>query len=308
MKKWCKTLVSFIFILLLAACSSDSKESAKSDLGSALDQATSEMENSLSMGGSSEQKSKSVSAETKKSVERMVIYKADVRLRVKNYEKAQQELEIKAKNLGGFVVQSNVYRSDGKQMSGTITLRIPGEHFGQFLQDAEGMAEEVIERNVNGEDVTEEYVDLESRLRSKRVVEERLLDFMKKAQKTEDLLRISNDLGVVQEEIEKVLGRMKYLENQTSYSTITINLYEENVIIPKIEKGELDTWEKTKKQFVTSTNFLLSAFSGLFVFIIGNLPVLLFITAILFILYFIMKRYMKRPTDVNHSIHRDEDQ
>ncbi|MBW9235445.1 DUF4349 domain-containing protein, partial [Leptospira santarosai] len=100
------------------------------------------------------------------------------------------------------------------------------ENFEKFLLEAEGEAAKVLERNVTGQDVTEQYVDLESRVRSKRAVEERLLDFMSKAQKTEDLLKISEDLAQVQEEIEVMVGKMKYLENQTSFSTIEISMYE----------------------------------------------------------------------------------
>lgn len=288
MRKLWSTFLSGILIFLLAACSGQ-QENAKMSM----DNAQSGSGESISMtenadGNSKAEETKNLTVE---SIDRMVIYQAEIRLKVKNYEKAQSSLEKKASSYGGYIVQSNVFRDDNKQMSGTITIRIPQGHFQQFLHDAEGTAEEVLERNVNGQDVTEEYVDLESRLRSKRVVEERLLEFMKKANKTEDLLSISSDLGKVQEEIEQVLGRMKYLENQTSFSTVSIHLFEENIIVPDIEKDKLNTWEKTKKQFVTSTNFLLSAFSGLFVLVIGNLPILLLVSVVILILYFGVKRF-----------------
>jgi hypothetical protein len=233
-------------------------------------------------------------SDSDESVDRMVIYKANLRMRVKNFENAQKEMEAKAKKYDGFMIGSTSYRDSNEQVSGSITLRVPQQHFQSFLHDAEGVAEEVLERNVNGQDVTEEYVDLESRLRAKRVVEERLLEFMKNAQKTEDLLKISNDLSVVQEEIEQVMGRMKFLENQSALSTITIDLYEKNVIIPNLEKDDLNTWEKTKKQFVTSTNFLLGAFSSIFVFFIGNLPVFLLLAIFMVIVFYGIKKSSRR--------------
>jgi hypothetical protein len=94
------------------------------------------------------------------------------------------------------------------------------------------------------------------------------------------------------------MGRMKYLENQSDLSTITIDLYEENVIVPNLEKDELNTWEKTKKQFVTSTNFLLGAFSGTFVFFIGNLPVFLLIGVFMIILFWGIKKSRFKTTNV----------
>ncbi len=165
--------------------------------------------------------------------------------------------------------------------------------FKQFLTDAEGEAAEVLTRNVTGEDVTEQYIDLESRVKSKRTVEERLLVFMGKAEKTEDLLKISSDLSKVQEEIELIVGKMKYLENQTSFSTIEIAMYENRVIVPGVDSKNLDTWEKTKKQLATSTNFIFAASSGLIVLFFGNLPVLLLLLLVGIGIYFIVKRTRK---------------
>lgn len=290
MKNLLRQLMICLLVILLAACSSQSKEESKMDKA-----VSNESSDTVAMSEDSASASKETS-NTVQTVERMVIYKANLRMRVKNFENAQRDMEAKATKYGGYLIEANSYRDSNEQVSGSITLRIPEEHFKSFLYDAEGVAEEVLERNVNGQDVTEEYVDLESRLRSKRAVEERLLAFMKNAQKTEDLLKISHDLSLVQEEIEQVVGRMKYLENQTALSTITIALYEENVIVPNLEKDELNTWEKTKKQFVTSTNFLLGAFSGIFVFLIGNLPILLFLTIFFFILYLVIRKTKVKKT------------
>jgi hypothetical protein len=287
MKKRWRHLLICLLVFLLAACSSQSEEK------SSMDMAQSNESGSIAISEDSTVASEEKS-DSDESVDRMVIYKANLRMRVKNFENAQKEMEAKAKKYDGFMIGSTSYRDSNEQVSGSITLRVPQQHFQSFLHDAEGVAEEVLERNVNGQDVTEEYVDLESRLRAKRVVEERLLEFMKNAQKTEDLLKISNDLSVVQEEIEQVMGRMKFLENQSALSTITIDLYEKNVIIPNLEKDDLNTWEKTKKQFVTSTNFLLGAFSSIFVFFIGNLPVFLLLAIFMVIVFYGIKKSSRR--------------
>jgi hypothetical protein len=293
-KKW-RHIFICLLVLLLAGCSSQSNENSSMDKAISNESESGRM---VAMSEDSAVSSEEKDESNQSSVDRMVIYQANLRMRVKNFETAQRDMEVKAKKYNGFMIQSNSYRDNNEQVSGTITLRIPDEHFQSFLNDAEGVAEEVLERNVNGQDVTEEYVDLESRLRSKRAVEERLLEFMKNAQKTEDLLKISNDLSVVQGEIEQVVGRMNYLENQTALSTITISLYEENVIVPNLEKDDLNTWEKTKKQFVTSTNFLLEAFSGIFVFFIGNLPVFVLLAVFMvFIFWGIKKSRHRKPIE-----------
>jgi Na+-transporting methylmalonyl-CoA/oxaloacetate decarboxylase gamma subunit len=304
MKRGFIFVLTFLLIFLLAACSG-----VNSDEKSSMDMANSQSGDSVAISEEAEGSEKSNEGTVEnKPIERMVIYKADLRMKVKNYEKAQKDIEEKAKKYGGFIIEANAYRDTNKQMSGSITLRVPQGRFQEFLHDAEGIAQEVVERNVNGQDVTEEYVDLESRLRSKRVVEERLLEFMKQAQKTEDLLKISNDLAVVQEEIERIVGRMKFLENQSALSTITITLFEENVIVPNLEKDDLNTWERTKKQFVTSANFLLSAFSSLFVFFIGNLPVFILLALVIFVVYFVSITVRKRDKEGKNIDVHDHDE
>jgi len=194
------------------------------------------------------------------------------------------------KEYGGYIVDSNVYKDNDDKLHGQLTVRIPEKHFQKFLNDAENEAIDVHERNVSGQDITEEYVDLESRLKSKRVVEERLLLFMKDAEKTEELLKISSDLSAIQEEIETIVGKMNYLENQTDYSTVELLMDEDTVIVPQVEGKNLNTWEKTKKQLASSVNFILAAASGLIVFFIGNLPIIVIVLLVGLGVYLLIRR------------------
>ncbi|MFJ8070179.1 DUF4349 domain-containing protein [Peribacillus sp. NPDC096447] len=277
----------FSLFLLLAACSSNEKDDSTSE--SQDEKAISKMDASFSGNKEPEEV-----AEVGVTDERKVIHQAQLELKVKNLEKAQIKIENKVAEYGGYVVESNVYREDEELVEGTITVRVPEAHFQDFLADSEGEASEVVGRNVTGQDVTEQYVDLKARLKSKRAVEERLLAFMKDAEKTEDLLKISSDLAVVQEEIEQLTGQMKYLENQTSYSTVTITLSQDGIVVPGIDNKELNTWERTKKQLATSANLLLKAGSGIIVFIIGNLPILIILGGAGAAVHWVIKRRGKR--------------
>lgn len=282
-----KVILIISLFFLLGACSSNDKEESlsKSQEG----KVESKMDASLSGEQASDKEAEKEAATN----ERMVIHQAQLQLKVKNLEKTQMKIERKAKEYGGYVVESNVYREDEELVEGAITVRIPEARFQDFLVDTEGQASEVVERSVTGQDVTEQYVDLKARLKSKRAVEERLLAFMKDAKKTEDLLKISSDLATVQEEIEQLVGQIKYLENQTSFSTVTITLSQDQIIVPGIDNKELNTWERTKKQFATSANFLLKAVSGLIVFIIGNLPILIILGGVGAVIYWTLKRRRK---------------
>lgn len=225
---------------------------------------------------------------------RMIIQKAYLQLRVEDFEKTQLNIEKKVAKYNGYVVESNVYHEEDKTINGNIIVRVPEKHFSTFLTAAEGEAADIVMRNITGEDVTESYVDLESRLKSKRIVEERLLTFMEQAEETEDLLKISSDLSVVQEEIEMIVGKMNYLENQTAFSTVEIHLFENRIVIPDIDHKGFNTWEKTKKQFSMSMNYLYSFGSGLIVFFIGNFPILLIILLVVGGIYFFIRRKINR--------------
>jgi hypothetical protein len=292
-KRWFPIFFIFL-VILIAGCSAGSEEKSSGMTNSN----TAKMDSAESSGGeqadlynSENDKSERTedSAKTIKVQNQMVIYQADLQLRVKKFDQTVRSLEEKVLKYGGYITESNVSKEGNEEVSGSIKIRIPQKNFQAFLHDAERQAAEVLHRNITGQDVTEEYVDLESRLKSKRIVEERLITFMKVAVKTEDLLKISADLAAVQEDIETIQGRMKFLENQTSLSTVNITLYEKTVVIPAIDKDKLNTWEKTKKQFMKSTNMLLVGLSGLVVFILGNIPVLAILGVLALLLFYYLK-------------------
>nr|WP_284143303.1 DUF4349 domain-containing protein [Metabacillus flavus] len=212
---------------------------------------------------------------------RKIIYTADMVIEVKDFDKAYQNIQHEAQSAGGYVVStsSNVSGEESGLNEGTMTLRIPQDKFSGFLSSMEKGAYKIVQKNISGQDVTEEFVDLESRLKAKEAVEARLLEFMKKAEKTGDLLAISKDLSAVQQEIEQLKGRMKYLQNQTDLSTITIQLSETKVVVPGVKNQDLNTWEKTQKQFMNSVNALLYAGSALIIFFAGNLLVWILLLA-----------------------------
>ncbi|WP_404331336.1 DUF4349 domain-containing protein [Mesobacillus maritimus] len=307
-------LIFTISCLVLFSCSGqeESKDSSAGDANSemALDQAVENTEasfgfteNKTSMDGVGEELNQDrtkqgMDSETSlPTSERMVIYNADIQLKVKNYEKTQKELERKATAYGGYLVESTTNRYGDEQLSGMMVFRIPQEHFSSFIQNAENAAAEVTNRHVTGQDITEEFVDLESRLRSKKAVETRLLSFLESAEKTEDLLKISSDLSKVQEEIEQLTGRMNYLQNQTSLSTVTITLEETNVLVPDIDNKELNTWQKVKKQLVVNINWLLSVLSGTIVLIAGNLPIIIVMALVVGPTVYVLKKRKNRHSE-----------
>jgi len=303
-------LLSCVFLplfFILFACSSGQSEKSESKADSnhsvAFDQAVQSEEEVFITEDANGSVEKSVDENTSDLAgnNRMVIYNANIEIEVKDFDIAQEMITNLVNNYNGYLVDSSIYTDHQEQMNGNIVARIPQEKFQQFLSEVESIGSKVRGKNVSGQDVTDQYVDLEARLKSKRAVEKRLLQFIEDAENTKDLLAISKDLAIIQEEIERLLGQIKYLENQSSLSTVTIQLYENKIIIPDIEKEDLNTFEKTKKQFMDSINFLLALISSLFVFVVGNSPVLVIILAFIITLFIVIKKRTKKGVDEDNT-------
>ena len=306
MKK--RLLMVMVFIsILTAACSNDSERnqsiSDQADVNT-LESVEGEVDNSISKGNENvvEQENNDIQEENIAAEEaeinqlnRKIIYTGNLSIEVKNYQQIFNKIQSEIANRGGYIVDSNMIgETEHNPTNGHVTVRIPQNQFREFMQIVEEESNNVLDSSVSGQDVTEEFIDLDSRLKSKRVVEERLLSFMEQAEKTEDLLTISADLADVQGEIDEITGRINYLENRTDLATVTISIKENNVTISGMNDGDLNTWEKTKQQFLKSINFLLSAFSGIFVFIIGNLPVFILLGVIALIIFLVYRRTKKK--------------
>jgi hypothetical protein len=227
--------------------------------------------------------------------ERKIIYNAHLQVEVKHLDQSFTDIEAQLEILDGYIVDSMMQGFNSEvERSGHITVRVPQESLHEFMEFVEGKSSNVLESSISGQDVTEEHVDLQSKLKSKIMVEERLLSFIEKAEKTEELLAISNDLAKVQEQIEGIKGRMQYLENKSDLATVTIYLQEKNVSLSGINDDKQNTWEKTKEQLIKSIQLLVMFLSNLFVFLVGNLPIFLLVGMVFLIIYFIYRKRKKK--------------
>lgn len=293
MRKQFLVVLSLIIMLVLTSCGTanlDQDKSAETNYGDSVNlYSNSETE---SDDAASFEKKENIQETISNEIpqDRMIIHTAQMYINVKNLADSQGKLEEKVDKYDGYVVESSINQTDDRDASGNMTVRIPAKHFKPFLADTDDIAAEVVEKNISGQDVTEEYVDLSSRLASKKVVEKRLITFMEEAEKTSDLLTISADLAEIQEEIEVIVGKMNYLDNQADFSTVHIHMSEANVTVPEIDSSKLNTWENTKKQFMTSVNTILAAGSSFVVFFIGNIPMIALILLAVAIVYVFVRK------------------
>jgi len=168
--------------------------------------------------------------------ERMIVRNGDMSLVVKDIVDARDEINQLAVRFDGYVVSSQVWGEE-QDMRGYISIRVPDEDFAPVLAELRDLAVRVTSESTDSQDVTEEYVDLQSRLNNAEATESQYLALLEKAIDVEDILRIYDSLSRVRNEIEQIKGRMQYLERTSSMSLITVNLRPEATAKPLVRAG-----------------------------------------------------------------------
>jgi len=151
---------------------------------------------------------------------RRIIRAAHVTLAVDDFDGAVRRLVAIAEGAGGFVANSS-YAQTGSTPEGSFTLRVPAPRFGAVLEDIERLGTVEV-RRIGGQDVTEEFVDLQARVRNLERHEQRLLSFMDHATKVSELLAIEQELARVRGEIELLTGRLRFIGNQVDLATVEV--------------------------------------------------------------------------------------
>ncbi|HNT28015.1 MAG TPA: DUF4349 domain-containing protein [bacterium] len=160
--------------------------------------------------------------------ERRLIKTGTVTFRTDSVSATGRQVRDMLKTHNGYVAQEDEYGHGGSK-SFTIIARIPAASFDRFVEELEKALGPFDARSIGVQDVTAEFVDTEARLKAKKEVEKNYLDILSRAKTIEETLAVQKLLGEVRGEIESVEGRLKLLQDQTAYSSLTISFYERSV-------------------------------------------------------------------------------
>ncbi len=158
---------------------------------------------------------------------RMIVKNADIKLTVKDTDVAIDRTTQIVGDSGGYIVSSRVWYQDyyGNNLKyATISIGVPVDEFEKVLSKLRGLAIKVVDETAAGDDVTKQYVDLQSQLTNLESTRARIQEFLKDAKTVDEALRINQELSNIEGQIEQIKGQMNYLNDRASYSTITINL------------------------------------------------------------------------------------
>ncbi len=211
---------------------------------------------------------------------------ADLNITVDDYKKARIEIEKIVKSGNGYIGSENEQNTT-YSITNDMIIRVVNKDFDSMVSKLLAVANNVNSKNISAEDVTAEFVDIQSRLKSKKEIEKRYLDILQKASKVSDILEIEQKIGEIREEIEAKEGELKYLSDQVDYSTININVHQEFEYTPTDKPGF----------FGRLGSAFGNGWSGFLTFVVGLVyawPLWLIIGFTSFFLYRFIKRKIKK--------------
>lgn len=232
-------------------------------------------------------------------VERKIIRDADINLEVAAPAEGQRKLGSIAEAHGGFVVtaesrlQDDASRGSQPVEIATVQLRVPASHFDAALGEIRAIGTRIRAEKQTGKDVTEEFIDLDARLRTQRALEAQFLEIMKRAGAVSDALEVQTQLAAVRTEIERVEGRRRFLENQSALSTINVTLQPP---APLVSVNTSGFFAGIKSAFGDGIDIAAAIALGIIRFGIPLLPVLLLIVLPLALIWhYLLRPRLRRP-------------
>lgn len=221
----------------------------------------------------SSRNNKATPAETAADVNpvKKIIQHATLRFQVNNVDSATGVIRQFTSNHDGYISSSNL-NTAYNQIENKIMIRVPAGKFDALLNEIESLSLFLDNRIINTQDLTSEYIDLESRLKTKLEVKSRYESILRdKAKSVEDVLDAERQIGAIQEEIEAAQGRLRYIASQVGYSTIELTCYQQIIIREQPEVAKSSFFAEAGKGFENGWNIL----KALLIALINLWPIML---------------------------------
>ena len=221
--------------------------------------------------------------ETAQNIEQKIIKEGNLRFETTDLDAtyAQIQTAVKGNNAS---IQNDTEGKDYGTVFRKLIIRVPSKNFDPFLTAISKGVSYFDNKEITSQDVTTEFIDIEARLKAKKVLENRYIELLKKANKVSEMLEIEAQLSAIREEIEAKQGQLNYMQNRVSFSAITVEFYK-NVATD----GGITTSYGTK-----IWNAFKSGFNNLSSLFIGVLNIWPFIAILCAIVYFIRKRFKSK--------------
>lgn len=163
--------------------------------------------------------------------DRMIIQESYLSLLVRDVGKAISDIKTKATSFGGYFVNSNLSTPDSGA-TGQISIRVTQNYLDEILVFLRGLGVKVVSENLQGSDVTDQYVDNDARMKILESNKARFMEIMNKAEKVEDILRVQQEIFNIQSQIDAIVGQQSYFAKNAQMVKITIYLSTDELSLP----------------------------------------------------------------------------
>ncbi len=297
MKKILVLILCIALAFSLASCGSKANDMAVEDMEyfSAADSAGGIVYNtSESLNGKVELQSDSVpneNGEAPKKNNEKIIKTVEAYVQTKEYDKYISGLTANVAANGGYVEKSDANMGGyyNSNRHSTYVLRIPADKLDAFMVSAEENGK-ITSKTETQQNVTLEYVDIESRISAYKTEKETLTNLLEKAASLENVLAIQERLSEVNYQIENYTAQLRVLENRVSYSTVTLNIDE----VERVNEAEPTLWQRIKNEFLDNIDDLKEGLEDFAVAIIGGIPVIIPVVVIAIVAIIIIKKLIKK--------------
>lgn len=160
---------------------------------------------------------------------RKLIKEGRITFKCDDINKTKESLKKIIKSKNGYISNENQYSSKNR-VEISVTIRTPTKHFDSMVEEISALTGKVDSKNVVVKDVTEEYMDIETRIRNDKAVEQKYIKLLKRAKNVNEILAIEKNIGQIRSKIERQEGRIRYLSNQIALSTLHVSFYKTTVI------------------------------------------------------------------------------
>ncbi|WP_366185662.1 DUF4349 domain-containing protein [Flavobacterium ovatum] len=212
-----------------------------------------------------------------------IIKQGNLRLESNDLESTYNQIQTAVKKHTATILNDNEGKND-YEVYRRLIVRVPSNKFDVFLNDISKGVSYFDNKEISSQDVTEEYIDIDARLKAKKVLESRYIELLKKANKVSEMLEIEGQLSAIREEIEAKEGQLRYMQSRVSYSTITIEFY----------KPMAEASGATMSYGSKIWNAIKSGFNSISSFFITLLEIWPFILILGTGIYFVRKRYQNK--------------
>ena len=218
-------------------------------------------------------------------LDRKIISTASLTMEVENTESAFKEITQIVQVSGGFISSSSIYEVSGRN-NGEITVKVPQKNFYSSIEQIEALGT-VKSKQISGQDVTEEFIDLSARLGNLKKQETRLQEILDMAVTVTDVLEVEYELERVRGEIERLTGRLNFINRSVEMSTISIRAREPTPITGGDGFGFMDALKESVTGFIESVY-------GIIIFVGYMLPLVLFVAVVILVTVWIKRKVLPR--------------